>query len=56
MNEFVTVTVERFEELIRDSQTLEAINAIVSESEYIRDADLRNVLKCRKEVKVNESV
>lgn len=56
MNEFVTVTVERFEELIRDSQTLEAINVIVSESEYIRDADLRNVLKCRKEVKVNESV
>lgn len=56
MDVFVTITSEKFEELVRDSQTLEAINAIVSESEYIRDADLRNLLKCRKEVKVNESV
>lgn len=50
MNEFVTVTVERFEELIRDSQTLESVMKIAFEGEYISDKALRCVLESRKEV------
>ena len=56
MNGLITIPVEKFEELVRDSQTLEAIRTLAFEGEYISDKTLRSVIISRKGVKMHESV